>query len=91
MAVRLEGTIQRWAGLSTDAKPDHQVITVPAGSSFLELDTGRIYRSSGFAWVLYEPVDEHEIVLNALLREITQMRAILEYAHDVHGSDLVPA
>ena len=91
MAVRLEGTIQRWVGLSTDIKPDHQTTTIPAGSSFLESDTGHIHRSSGMAWVLYEPVDEQGIVLSAILQEMTQIRAILEYAHEVQGSELVPA
>ena len=91
MAVRLEGAIQRWVGLSTDSKPDHQTTTIPAGSSFMESDTGRIHRSSGAAWVVWEPVDEHELLLNAILQELVQMRAILEYPHEVRASELVPA
>ncbi len=37
MTVKLISTIQRFIGLSTDAKPDN----APEGSTFAETDTGR--------------------------------------------------
>lgn len=56
MTVRLEGTTKRWIGLSTDHKPQsaggfgkaHDEI--PPGSSFLEADTGVVYRWTGKSW-----------------------------------------
>ena len=39
MAVRLISTIQRFKGLSSDAKP----VDVPEGSTFYETDSGRRY------------------------------------------------
>lgn len=66
MAVRLESTIKRFIGKSTDAKPttvsqgaDKQgEITpttnrdMPAGSTFFEEDSGNIWRWNGIEWVL---------------------------------------
>lgn len=55
--LRLEGTIKRYIGLASDVKPrpatganidrEHEI---PPGSSFLESDTGLIYRWDGFEW-----------------------------------------
>ena len=65
MAIRLEASVKRYIGLSTDAKPtvgtsyDGTVITdndLPAGSTFLEEDvfladgTQRIARWNGKKW-----------------------------------------
>ena len=59
MAIKLEGTIRRFIGASTDAKPKPgsffdgrtlEAADVTAGSSFLETDTGRIYRWDGESW-----------------------------------------
>ena len=90
MAVRLEGSIKRYIGLSSDTKPvlgwqpDGSTLTgadLPAGSSFLETDTGRIYRWDGAsAWTL--PIlgpDDQLYVLQALLSEVTQLRQIVEF------------
>ena len=87
MTVRLEGTIRRYIGLSTDEKPvlglqeDGSTIEasdLPAGSSFLESDSGRIYRWSGEAWTLpVAETDEQLYVLQALLMEITQFREMV--------------
>ena len=61
MAVKLETSIRRYIGLSTDEKPviGYQVdgstlaaVDLPAGSSFLESDTGLIYRWDGRAWAI---------------------------------------
>mgnify|MGYP001578129600 CR=1 FL=1 len=89
MTVKLEGTIRRYIGLSTDAKPvlgyqsDGSTITaldMPAGSSFLETDTGRIYRWDGSsAWTLPVVSGSDELyVLQALLIEVTQLRQVVE-------------
>ena len=87
MTVRLEGTIRRYIGLSTDEKPvlglqeDGSTIeasALPAGSSFLESDSGRIYRWNGEAWTLpVAETDEQLYVLQALLMEITQFREMV--------------
>ena len=91
MTVILEGSIKRWVGLSTDEKPylglqvDGRVVEagdIPAGSSFLEEDTGHIYRWNGIdAWALpaVEP-DEQLYVLQALLVQITQLRRMVGLA-----------
>ena len=49
MAVRLETTIQRWSGLSTDIKPTSNV---SIGSRFHETDTGKRYLYQVNDWVL---------------------------------------
>ena len=88
MTVRLEGPIRRYIGLSTDVKPiigiqsdgsTIEVTDLPAGSSFMEPDTGRIYRWDGATWTLPAPGgDEQLYVLQALLIEITQLRQMVE-------------
>lgn len=59
MAVRLESTIKRYTGLSSDDKPrlgqnsdgvEVSAADLPVGSSFLESDTGNIYRWTGTQW-----------------------------------------
>ncbi len=59
MAVTLEGSTRRFIGLSTDSKPvpgghfDNTTLTagdITPGSSFLEADTGRIFRWDGSKW-----------------------------------------
>lgn len=80
-AARLEGTIQRWIGLSTEQKPGPSVAAhtdstgklvafraaVPPGSSFLETDTGRIARYDGDQWVYQVPEEEVALKLEALI------------------------
>ena len=91
MAIRLEGSIRRWVGLSTDPKPyvglqiDGSTITtahdIPSGSSFLESDTGRIWRWSGTEWTLPQAAaDEHLLVLQGILVEIRELRQVVEIA-----------
>ena len=48
MAVRLEGTIKRFIGTSSDEKP---TTDVPPGSSFLEANTGIVSRFDGMTWI----------------------------------------
>ena len=91
MTVKLEGPIRRYIGLSTDDKPrlgaqfDGSTIAasdLPAASSFMETDTGLIYRWNGAdAWVLAAAeADEQLYVLQAMLVEITQLRQMVELA-----------
>jgi hypothetical protein len=97
MPVTLEGSIKRYIGLSTDAKPrpffggDENAAplsghmgegeTLPAGSSFLETDTGLIYRWDGVsAWAAVIPADETGQLLAAILVEITAIREMVELA-----------
>ena len=97
MAVRLEGAIHRYIGLSTDAKPrpftggDENSAplagdmgegqTLPAGSSFLETDTGLIYRWDGVSeWTAFSPADASGPLLAAILGELTAIREMVELA-----------
>ena len=55
MAVKLEGTIRRYIGLSSDHKPytfplDTGEEKPPDGSTFLEGDTGVVFRWSQDTW-----------------------------------------
>ena len=91
MAVRLEGQIKRYIGLSDDAKPDHQTETIQAGSSFLESNTGRIYRSTGSAWLMFEPVEEQDLILSSILQELVKIRLLAEFRAEVTADELAPA
>ena len=96
MAVRLEGSIKRWIGDSTDIKPAPGqtqfdpvlnmstplvALDVPAGSSFLETDTGLIWRWNGEQWAS-APGEESGLlyVAQALLVEVTQLRQMVALA-----------
>jgi len=48
MAVKLVSTMQKFIGLSSDAKPTSADIN--AGSEFYEYDTGLTYIYNGSAW-----------------------------------------
>ena len=90
MAVTLEGSIKRYIGASTDTKPsvgrqfDGTTIAateLPAGSSFLERDTGIIYRWNGESWAIPPPdINETLYVLEAILAQLTQLREMVELA-----------
>jgi hypothetical protein len=47
MTVALVTRVQRFTGLAADTKP---TAGVPAGSTFLEVDTGRTYVFDGGTW-----------------------------------------
>lgn len=84
--VRLETTIKRYIGLSTEAKPrpgitldDGTEISdkdLPAGSSFFEEDTGLVSRWTGIVWTegFPEPRNEELQVQLAILAEIRAVR-----------------
>ena len=92
MTVKLEGTIKRFIGLSTDRKPaigwnprdDAGVeltltaTDLPAGSSFLETDTGTIWRWNGSTWTA-SPVDNALAEwLGLIYGELVKLRELKE-------------
>ena len=81
MAVTLEGSIKRWVGHSDDIKPTEADATIPAGSSFLESDTGHILRWNGDAWV-FVVSDETVVLLGAILDTLEQIKDLLELSSD---------
>ena len=77
MAVRLETTIKRYIGLSTDERPtDAQ----PFGSSLLESDTGRIWRYGTKGWMLAIAEDEQVQLLSVLVVEVLRIGKLLTLA-----------
>ena len=103
--VRLESNTRRWTGLSTDTKPfpgmreritedgtyrTLEVSELPAGSSFLESDTGRIYRWTGAGWSLFVPEDEQLHVLQVIARQLGRIETILKIVHEreLRGEDI---
>ena len=79
MAVKLEGAIQRFSGHSDDPKPvqeGQESKPLPPGSSFLETDTGRIWRWTGLEWRL--PPDGESGVLDELRTHTLLLQQILE-------------
>ena len=79
MAFRLEGSINRYIGSSTDVKPQSGLNeTIPVGSSFMEDDTGRIYRFNGDGWKFAEPADETAMLLTVIYLELQAIRAAVE-------------
>ena len=73
MAVRLETTIKRFVGNSTDEKPS--LAQSDAGSSFLEEDTGQIARWNGNTWTAPAPQADP---LAALVEGQTRTNELLE-------------
>ena len=84
--VRLEGTIQRFIGTSDDTKPGvpaDRTVSVPAGSSFLEVDTGRIYRWDGLGWVHGGFQDEQSEWLSLIAQQLAVIQRQLAMAFDL--------
>ena len=81
--MRLEATIKRYIGDSSETKPrpgilleDGTTLTVadlPVGSSFLEEDTGLVSRWMGLRWSV--PSSEPKEELEALNQILAEMRA----------------
>lgn len=76
---RTDVTIHRWLGDSHEPKPmpglktdGVTVPSIPAGSSFMEDDTGKIYRWNGLRWV--GPVDVDDGGNAVILSEIKALR-----------------
>jgi hypothetical protein len=95
--VRLESTIKRFVGRSSDDKPrpgqegadgiTPAVADVPPGSTFLDLDTGGLYRWDGTDWILPSVEDATVALLGELLQEMRAVRVGIELqlllTHDV--------
>ena len=87
MAPKLEGSIHRYIGLSTDAKPvvgqtiegnDVTSQDIPAGSSFMETDTGRIFRYDGADWQVFIAEDAQQQVLEMIYAELVTIRETIQ-------------
>ena len=79
--IILESTIKRYVGLSTDTKPTGDFAngeTLPPGSSFLETDTGVIYRWSGEHWRAARVSDETEELLTAIYLRLDRLATAVE-------------
>ena len=91
MAVKLESTIKRFIGLSTDTKPIWEDETnerlLPAGSSFLESDTGKIFRFNGAGWTHYEPIDAQESYLSAIHTQLAATHRLLAVAFNLQPEE----
>ena len=91
MAVTFVSSVKKWSGLSNDAKPvvgqvrsdgyRIEAVDIPVGSTFLETDTGRMYRWTGFEWEFptsftsEDTWKESMLETNlAILAELKQMR-----------------
>lgn len=72
--VRLEGTIKRYIGTSTDEKPTDDV---PAGSSFLETTTGTVFRFDGRMWIAAPGGEEVSGLLEVVISLLIDVREAL--------------
>lgn len=86
MTVRLEATIKRYIGLSTDIKPYPGLIRledgvetaesdIPPGSSFLATDTNEVWHWNGLEWVIGKSPEVQELqdikgLLGAILEKM---------------------
>lgn len=72
MTVRLEATIKRFIGLSTDTKPyvgfislqdgtEIKAVDLPVGSSFLATDTNEVWHWDGREWVVGNSQEVREL------------------------------
>jgi len=93
MAVHLESTIKRFIGTSGDVKPGvpaDRDESIPAGSSFLEVDTGRIYRWDGLGWVVAAPLDEQTSWLALIAQQLAVLQRQLALAFDLDSDIVMP-
>lgn len=98
MAVTLEGTTRRYIGRSIDVKPrpgltgadgvTPTALDILAGSTFLEHDTGVVYRWNGNDWTIPSTQDGALLLLGELLLEARAIRSGIELGlsleHGVH-------
>ena len=89
--ARLENSTARYIGTSVENKPAargisigsdgvESIIPIPPGSSFLETDTGHIFRFDGNAWVYSPASGDTEALLGAILAELTMLREAVQLA-----------
>lgn len=74
MAVKLEGTIKRFIGVTTDEKPTSEV---PAGSSFLEADTGVVWRFDGRVWMAAQGAEVLSNLVEVMVSLLVDIREVL--------------
>jgi hypothetical protein len=80
MASQLTGLKRGYIGLSTDEKPISTTSqTIPQGSTFEEVDTGRIAVYDGRNWFVRKTTDERVVeLLEELLQETKATREAFE-------------
>ena len=69
----------RFQGYSTDVKPvlDANNATIAKGSTFKELDTGRLAEWDGYRWVMID--DKDTLILDRLDTIALELRALKEF------------
>ena len=72
--VRLEGTIKRYIGASTDEKPTEEI---PPGSSFLETNTGAVWRFDGRVWIVAPSGEAVSALLEVVISLLVDVREAL--------------
>ena len=72
--VRLEGTIKRYIGTSTDEKPTEEI---PPGSSFLETNTGSVFRYDGRVWIVAPGGETVSALLEVMVSLLVDVREAL--------------
>lgn len=101
--VRIVTTTKRYIGLSSDTKPyvgvQHPWVTetpdfvqprdIPAGSTFLESDTGRLFRYDGANWKYAWTDDGIRELLSAILNELRIHTALLEEEFGLDSEDVI--
>ena len=95
MTVKLEGTIKRFIGLSSDRKPGVDPVPVegesapPAGSTFFESDTGTIYRYDQGGWQIPESqVDQTNVLLGHIYTELQRIHVHLQLHNGLQTEDI---
>lgn len=84
MTVKLIGAKRSYIGESLDAKPVTIVgDTVPAGSTFEEMDTGKTFKWNGYDWSL-ETETQSPLLLAEILNELRGIKAINQELRELH-------
>ena len=90
MTVRLETSIHRYIGLSTDVKPEPGLIVddrkvtaadVPVGSTFLDADTEERWHWTGLEWRAEDSREVRALKENTgLLEEVVRQLTLLRHS-----------
>lgn len=91
MTVKQETNMKRYVGLSSDGKPLPGAAEAGpvAGSTFLESDTGKLWRFDGTAW-FHADIDGGVAtveLLNAIYLELRRLRVVTELSTGIESED----
>lgn len=84
MTVQLVTNIKKWIGTSSDVKPISTASSlIPPGSTFLESDTGDMYRFDSSEWIRAEldkeaSEENRSLLLTAILLELQKLNERFE-------------